>query len=402
MRIAYIVPYQGPTLLRRRPIIRNRSMSNSIKIELIATLLHAASHDVEIISQGEVVESSFSFYPSLSESDRFHPEIPVYYASALPIRRLNGLWSNARTLHIFKARHRYRPYDLVIVFNMKGPQIACANYSIRHLGLPVVLEYEDDHFSSVHGEALNTYIGRRYARAANRLLPALSGCIAVSPYLLSQLPTEIPRLLLRGVVGNDVVEASRSSEKKNIVLFSGTHIRANGVAELIEAWRDVDLPNWELHITGYGQLTETLRKMAREVPGVVFHGLVDRSALVQLVCAAKICINPFVKSPAPGSVFAFKIIEYLAAGAHVITTPMGLLEKEMEAGISYMPDNSPPTIATTLREVIESRRYELQAANATQEFYGPRAITLSLDRLLRAVLKMDWKDPLQLPKLALS
>src|SRR6516162_8100120 len=370
MRIAYIAPYQGPTLLQRRPIIHNRSMSNSIKIELIAASLRGASHDVELISQGEVVESSCSFYPSFSDPARFHPEIPICYASALAIRRLNGFWSNARMLHLFKERHRDRPYDLAIIFNMKGPQVACANYAIRRLGLPVILEYEDDCFSSVHGEALNTYLARRHTRAAHQLLRVVSGCTAVSPYLLSQLPTKIPRLLLRGVVGQDVVDASCSAQKRDIVLFSGTHSPANGVAELIGAWRRVCLPNWELHITGYGHLTESLKQMARKVPGVVFHGLIDRSELVRLVCTAKICINPFVKTPAPGSVFAFKIIEYLAAGAHVISTPMGPLEKEIEAGISYMPDNSAATIAATLEEVIENRRYELRATDAAQQSYG--------------------------------
>ena len=116
MRVAYVASYQGPTLLDRRPIIRNRSMSNRIKIELIAGLLHDGSKDVEIISQGEVIESSCTFYPSFSEPECFHPQIPVYYGSSLPIRRLNGWWSNRSTLHILKERHRANPFDLVIIF----------------------------------------------------------------------------------------------------------------------------------------------------------------------------------------------------------------------------------------------------------------------------------------------
>src|SRR5262249_18001569 len=106
MRIAYVTPYQGPTLLRRRPIVRNRSMSNRIKIELIATLLQSHGHDVELISQGEVVEHRCTFYPAFSEPELFHPRIPIDYASALPIRRLNGLWSSLRTLQLLTARHR--------------------------------------------------------------------------------------------------------------------------------------------------------------------------------------------------------------------------------------------------------------------------------------------------------
>jgi len=387
MRIAYIAPYQGPTLAKRRPIVRNRSLSNRIKIELIATLLHDRSNEVEIISQGEVVESAFRFYPSFSEPERFHPQIPIYYGSVLPIRRLNGLWSNARMLHILKERHRAKPYDLLIIFNFKGPQIACADYAIRHLGLPVVLEYEDDAFMNVQGVVVDGFASRHTAHAATRLLGSVSGCMAVSPHLLSQVPTAIPTLMLRGVVGPDVMKESEQPRdtKKNVVLFSGTHVESNGVAQLIEGWRGVERTDWELHITGYGRLTESLRQMAEGVQGIVFHGLVDRHELVQRMCSAKICINPHQLSKTPGNVFAFKIIEYLAAGAHVITTPMGPLEKELEAGITYMLDNSPETIAATILQVIKGRGYERRAKDAAQQMFGPTSVSKSLDALLQQV-----------------
>lgn len=387
MRIAYVAPYQGPTLLNRRPIIRNRSMSNRVKIELIATLLQDNGHEVEIISQGEVIEPSLAFYPPFCEPERFHPGVPIHYGSVLPIRRLNGFWSNAHTLRILKSRHRADPFDAVIIFNLKDPQIACANYAIRDLDLPVILEYEDDRFVNVQGEVVDGFVARRQRRAATRLLRSVSACMAVSPHLLSQLPAGIPTLLLRGVVGADLIKASNGygSRKKEVVLFSGTHIGSNGVAQLIDGWRDVKIPGWELHITGYGGLTDTLKEKAAGVPGIVFHGLVSRADLVRLMCSAKVCINPHQVSQAPGNVFAFKIIEYLAAGAHVITTPMGALEPELEAGISYMPDNSPKTIAATIQRVINERANERTASAAAQQVYGPVTVSKSLDRLLNEV-----------------
>jgi glycosyltransferase involved in cell wall biosynthesis len=248
----------------------------------------------------------------------------------------------------------------------------------------VILEYEDDTFVNVQGEVVDGFASRRAARAATRLLQSVSGCMAVSPHLLSQVPSGIPTLLLRGVVGADVVKVSEESHgaKKNVVLFSGTHIRSNGVAQLIEGWRSVGQTDWELHITGYGELTDSLRRMAEAIQGIVFHGLVSRPELVQLMCSANICINPHQVSQTPGNVFAFKIIEYLAAGAHVITTPMGSLEKKLEAGITYMPDNSPGTIAATIQQVIKEREYERNAMKAAQQSYGPAASSKSLEELL--------------------
>lgn len=386
MRIAYVTPYQGPTVLERRPIVRNRSMSNRAKIELIAQLLHEQGHDVEILSHGEVIEPHLKFYPGFSEPAPFHPEIPVTYISSLPVRRVNGLWASLAMLRLFKRRHAASPFDLVIVFNLKRPEVACVRHAVRE-GIPVVLEYEDDAFVSIRDTSEAALVSRYHQGRYARALAAVSGCIAVSPYLLAQVRPEVPKLLLRGVVGDDVLKASNRerTSRRNIVLFSGTHIQSNGIEELITAWSLRPPPGWELHITGFGGMTERLREMARDKPGIVFHGFVSREELVELMCSARICINPHAISETPGIVFAFKIIEYLAAGAHVITTPMGALEPAIEAGITYMDDNRPPVIAATLAEVIDSGRYDRTAEAAVQDIYGAPAVSEALQGFLTDV-----------------
>lgn len=395
MRIAYITTYQGPSLLASRPIVRNRSLSNTVKIELVASLLHGRSYEVEVISQGEVSENEFKFYPSLSESERFHRDIPIYYASALPIRRLNGLWSSLQTLQLFKARHRAAPFNLVVIFNLKEPQVTCAKYAILRLGLPVILEYEDDRFVDVEGELTRGIFSRIRDRSCKEVLKMVSGCIAVSPELLSQVPGSAPKMLLRGVAGHDIIEANKQANgaKRNWVLFSGTHIENNGVAQLIDAWRLAPIAGWELHITGKGVLTDSLREMAKNVPGVTFHGLVSRQELVKLMCSARICVNPYVLSRKPGNLFAFKVIEYLSAGAHCVTTPMGSLEQGIEHGVTYLLDNAPATIAATLKKVIEERHYERSVAGVVQEVYGATAVAKRLDQFLKQqVLKSSASE----------
>jgi Glycosyltransferase len=394
MRIAYITPYQGPTLDQRRPIVRNRSMSNRTKIELIARLLRSKAYDVEVFSHGEVIENELRFYSAFEEPQRFDPEIPVHYISALPIRWLNGLWSSRRMVDLLRRRCQVAPFDVVIIFNLKRPQIACSRYAARH-HIPVILEYEDDAFRSVAGVSEPGLASPYYRRAYRNVLRLISGCIGVSPYLLSQVAPGIPKLLLRGVVGDDIrIESERQRTcKKNIVLYAGTHTKSNGIEELIIAWRTAGLSDWELHVTGDGQMTEHLRRMAGETAGVVFHGLVSREVLVSLMCSAKVCINPQVASQTPGNLFAFKIIEYLAAGAHVITTPMGTLEPELENGVTYMRENSPAVIASTLKDVIGARRYEARGELGTQQAYGTATVSQRLDMLIREVVQGRVYEP---------
>jgi glycosyltransferase involved in cell wall biosynthesis len=223
------------------------------------------------------------------------------------------------------------------------------------------------------------------------MLSLVSGGMACSPHLLAQLPSDVPRLLLRGVVGEDIIRAGGKIEaqKKNWVLFSGTHYRTKGIAPLIKAWPQSQLPGWELHITGEGEETERLKALAHGHPGIIFHGMVGTAELARFLSEAKICINPHELSRVPGNVFAFKIIEYLAAGSHVISTPMGMVEKEIEAGITYMPDNTPETIARTLQEVVRNNLWRQTADRPVHDIYGPEVLRNALDELIRAAARRN-------------
>lgn len=386
MRIAFIAPYQGVLLLQRRPTLKNLALAANSKMETICQLLQTRGHQVEILSQGEVVEHQAKLHPGFSERAGRGAGVAVHYASALPVKFINGLWSSRQLLNLFKQRQAEKPFDLVIVYNLKQPQVACADYAARILKLPVILEYEDDTFVTVDGQREQGWRNRSRLTAARKVLNQVAGGIGVSPHILSQLPAGIPKLLLRGVVDESIVSAAAQQvARKPWVVYSGTHYRSKGLEPLITAWQQARLAGWELHLTGRGELTARLEKMAEHDPTIVFHGMLPREQLAAFLGEAAIGINPHDLSHSPGNVFAFKIIEYLAAGLHCITTPMGALEPELEAGLTYIPDNSPATIATALQTVISSRRYERLASAAALSAYGPEAVATTMDRFVKQV-----------------
>jgi glycosyltransferase involved in cell wall biosynthesis len=388
MRIAYIAPYQGPELIKRRPTLINLALAGNVKIELVAELLQRSGHEVEVLSQGEVVENLLRHYPAFSEPRRFDAEIPVLYASAFPARFINGLWSSRRTLALFKERHKAARFDLVLIYNLKTPQVACARYAQDHLGLPVVVEYEDDSFVDVRGRKEGSLRARRHLPGMQKVLDSASGCVGVSPHLLSRFPQGIPRLLLRGVISDEILRSTAQfvERKGNRVVFSGTFTESKGVVPLLKAWRMARLAGWELHLAGDGILSKQLHELAQGDNSVIFHGLLNRQQNAQLLSTAKIGINPHDQSATPGNVFAFKIIEYLAADSHVITTRMGPLEPELERGVTYIADNRPETIAESLRHVVNDRLFENRAADAAVNAYGPISVGASLDKLMRDVV----------------
>jgi hypothetical protein len=385
MRIAYVAPYQGEEVRQQRPIVDNLALAGNLKIELISELLDANGHQVEVLSQGEAGERSFTLYPAFEQKERFHSDIPVHYGSALPVRFVQGAWSVWQMLRLFRARHRTAAFDLVIVYNFKQPQCLAALYAAKRLRIPVVLEYEDDALVDVVGKAQRGLRADLDRRLVGLVLRAISGCVGVSPHLLSQIPAGVPRLLLRGAISREVLKvADEAIPRQNWVLFSGTHSRSKGLEPLLAAWRIRRPPGWQLHIAGHGELTKRLEVSAANDPTVVFHGLVNREENARLLRQARIGLNPHDVSQTPGNVFAFKIVEYLAAGAHVLTTPMGPLEPEFELGITYIPDNRPETIAIALSEIIASGRFQQTAAGAARAAYAPDAVAGALDRLVRS------------------
>lgn len=389
MRIAYIAHYQGPGLLKSRPSLFNLSLGCKAKVELISELIQKCSHKVEVFSQGQIDKFQFKFYPALDESERFQPDIPVHYASALPVKFLTGLWEGWSMIRLLKERHRISPFDLIIIQTMKRAQLASADYAMRKLGLPVILEYEDDAFSDVQGNLVGGFLSKHHLDRYSAMLTRVSGCMAVSPYLLSQLPDTTPKFLLRGVVSEAIINLNKQpkSSRKNWAVFSGTHEWSQGLEQMVKAWQGLQLPDWELHIAGRGPLTATLQKLAENDRSIVFHGFLNREENARLLCAAKIGMNPQDVTLIPGTSFAFKIIEYLAAGLHVITTPRGTLEAELEKGVSYIADNNPDTIAAALRKVIQDRVFEHTAMEATIQTYGPEGVMRGLNQLIQQVVK---------------
>jgi len=231
------------------------------------------------------------------------------------------------------------------------------------------------------------------------VLKSISGCIGVSPHLLSQAPAAVPQILLRGVISPDVVRMSEDTSlvRNNWVVFSGTHSKSKGLQQLIAAWKQVQPRTWELHIAGHGELTSQLERDAAGDQTIVFHGLLSREQNARLLRQSKIGINPHESSQTPGNIFAFKIIEYLAAGAHVITTPMGALERELENGLTYVQDNSPETIAASLLQVIQGREFERTAMDAARRLYGPSAVSAALDALLSSAISRTTRPVIANP-----
>jgi len=103
-------------------------------------------------------------------------------------------------------------------------------------------------------------------------------------------------------------------------------------------------------------------------------------------------ISPPARQPDPRDVFAFKIIEYLAARRPRHYHADGRARRELEAG-----HLSPEPIAASdrrdqIRRIVETRGYEQTATAAAQESYGPSAVLEVVGRAVERVVASSPPD----------
>lgn len=138
-------------------------------------------------------------------------------------------------------------------------------------------------------------------------------------------------------------------------------------------------PHMELHVAGVGPLAAALSAaLARRPDRGRFHGFVPDDRLADFLCAMDVLVNPHRDIKAMNNaVFPFKVFEYLAAGAAVVTTPLPPIEGlPLERLIHF--DGSAAGLAAALERAAErgaaavdedlrrevSRRFGLSATTA--------------------------------------
>jgi glycosyltransferase involved in cell wall biosynthesis len=160
------------------------------------------------------------------------------------------------------------------------------------------------------------------------MLRTASGFTAVNYSILAQLPADRPRHLLPGIIDDRLTDlvASRQDPftcRPHVLGYFGGLSQEKGVDVLLNAVPHLP-DDWRLQVGGTGPLAHDLQKMARADPGrVTFLGNLTGDALYDALCSCDATVVPPEQLGGDGlGVFPFKVLEYLVADTHIITTPL--------------------------------------------------------------------------------
>jgi glycosyltransferase involved in cell wall biosynthesis len=186
----------------------------------------------------------------------------------------------------------------------------------------------------------------------------------------------------------DDVHADAHADRLPLILFLGRLGARKGTPELIDAAaRIAALPDWQMVVAGDGPVDETRADVAhRGLTGrVAVPGWVGPGETAALLSRATVMVLPSHAENLPMSV-----IEGLAAGLAVVTTPVGAVPEIIEHEVNglLVPPGDPAALAEALERVIVDRELRERLATAGQTFHAEELSIASYWRKLNAI----WRD----------
>ena len=261
----------------------------------------------------------------------------------------------------------------------------------RRTGAPIILQLEDLPLSRrrEYGN-LKPWLDQR---CWPHMLRAASAFTAVNQSILSMLPAAKPKRLLPGIIDDGLMRASElrsppfSSATRSLGYF-GALSEEKGVGVLLEVANS--LPDaWRLRVAGSGPLKSEFEALARAKPDrVEFLGNLSGEALYEALCSCDATAVPLERITGSGAgVFPFKVLEYLVARTHIISTSLPSIG-EVDLGFIGRWDGSATGLVSALQRAEVAYRDEQSlreaAANVARARFSVAGASALFSELLHA------------------
>ena len=188
-----------------------------------------------------------------------------------------------------------------------------------------------------------------------------------------------PYVILEGHADITMADRIPAMEKKTeprICFYAGGVSKQYGLSNLVEGFRNANLPNARLHIYGPGDYVKELQQIAAEDQRFFYGGMLLNTEIVKKEQEATLLVNPrptgeeYVKYSFPS-----KTMEYMASGTPVLTTVLPGMPKEYHSYVYLLEDETADGITQKLKEVLansdetlfrkgmEARKFVLEQKN---------------------------------------
>lgn len=246
----------------------------------------------------------------------------------------------------------------------------------KRLGIPVVFRALD-----VSHKIRKTYFSGAIRLAERLTYRRASWISANNPALLDYCRVESRSTDAPGTVDYPPLDLAHfranaeyvAESRENLAVYMGSLFYFSGLPELLRAMAEIEQPKFRLVIAGSGEQEAEIR---REIHTLGLDNIVEMLGFVRfeelpaLFQKAKVAINPMIPGLVSNKAFPNKVIQYMAAGIPVVSTPLEGLERTFDKAVLTWADSSADVANQVNNLVVDNDRLNLHSKMGLEAVTG--------------------------------
>jgi glycosyltransferase involved in cell wall biosynthesis len=309
-------------------------------------------------------------------SDIFCNEKEIRFLSTLNLKIIKSkLWGLQSAKYIKDWAKRHSQEELkVLIYNTYHPSIdsiysACVKvgaklYAILYdLGVP----------PKRLGLSWVTMVGYRLAeRIAKKYVSRIDGRIIINELIADHYAPGKDYILVDGGINRNVINhlfpLVEKRDKVYTFVLAGMLWDQNGTRLILEAMSKYANPNISIVFAGNGQDVPLIESAATIDKRISYVGLLNMDDLFKLYEKADVLLNLRLEECIDYH-FPGKLLEYLATGRYVISTPVAHAERDYGAYMSILHNKSPEGLIEMMDEIqAKGKRWLFEAGIKARQF----------------------------------
>ena len=296
-----------------------------------------------------------------------HASITLIRPSSLLIKGLNRLTYFLSCKKTIKKILVENSIDLIFLYGVATNGIQCIELS-RELNIPIVFRALDVAHKLVRIPFLQNHtkkLEKSIFSSADLVLtttPQLSNYaeeMGSNSDCIKYFPLGVNSRYFKPMKkNNELFQELGIQTNDRIILFMGTLYPFSGIDHILKNFHLLQnkIKQIKFVIIGGGPDFNRLKSLSNELQlnkNIIFTGFVEQKKIPEYIAIADICLNPFVINTLTDRVIPTKILEYLACGKPVLSTPL-------KGTVELLPNENYGIVYSQLDDFISSIEKLLQ------------------------------------------
>lgn len=265
------------------------------------------------------------------------------------IRLVSRFWRIRKELK--RSLSHDKKENTVLVYGLHTPFLLALSSLKKRIRRACVIVPDLPQFMSGKKGAIYRFAKSIDRLIINRCLKSFDGAVLLSTHMAEKIDTFGKDIaIVDGIFGGTPTDLQHTAkEEKPTILYTGDTAERCGVLDLIEAFKQIDDPDYRLWIRGYGTNLEEVKALIATDPRIVYFPPMSRHDLLCLERKATVLVNPIRPSQEfTRYYFPSKTMEYLASGTPTIMYKLDCLSDEYDQHILYVEEETVESLRDTL------------------------------------------------------